>query len=391
MTMRWYHVSNSRTSSGFQISQWIFTQLVRAARNCSSRYVPVNVRTGHLRRGLCWSLRAEQRPSDPDTHAYIAYIYMAYSLNIHTIQQTHRCLVSRLRWASGSSWYCTERYWVCWRNARSDDIRGPNKHQQTLRNYNSHNKPRPLLWLSPLALVPGCLDSPRCQQLCCPFPEQRIAWGVPVLQCCRSSIHVAVPSGWATSKWTWWHLSTKRPLFTAERHWPRAPFGNPHVQILLIVIDPDRIFECRSISDVRQCDYILYNNMSFLSLLDTQGSWIIVDHHGSLELLIGYSLDSVVCVGWAAAAIGEPLLHTRWGTLSAWGAGRSGENGVIDLLHQIGLQKSKEFQATYSAFQNHMIISYHFISYHFISYHIISYHIIFEFCYVPQLHLWLLR
>ena len=123
--------------------------------------------------------------------------------------------------------------------------------------------------------------------------------------------------------------------------------------------------------------------MSFLSLLDTQGSWIIVDHHGSLELLVGYSLDSVVCVGWAAAAIGEPLLHTRWGTLSAWGAGRSGENGwgaacckshviaiigVIDLLHQIGLQKSKEFQATYSAFQNHMIISYHIISYHFISY-----------------------
>ena len=68
---------------------------------------------------------------------------------------------------------------------------------------------------------------------------------LPVLQCCRSSIHVAVPSGWATSKWTWRHLSTKRPLFTAERHWPRAPFGNPHVQILLIVIDPDRIFECR--------------------------------------------------------------------------------------------------------------------------------------------------
>ena len=61
---------------------------------------------------------------------------------------------------------CTERYWVCWRNAR-DDIRGPNKHQQTSTNYNSHSKPRPLLWLSPAALVPGCLDSHRCQLTLC--------------------------------------------------------------------------------------------------------------------------------------------------------------------------------------------------------------------------------
>ena len=48
--------------------------------------------------------------------------------------------------------------------------------------------------------------------------------------------------------------------------------------------------------------------------------------------------------------------------------------GIIDLLHQIGLESnSKESQATYAAK------------------HITSHHIIFEFCHDPQPHLRLLR
>ena len=78
---------------------------------------------------------------------------------------------------------------------------------------------------------------------------------------------------------------------------------------------------------------------------------------------------------WATSS--HPLRHAiRMGCRAVWGEWLR--------CTRLGYRSQRNFK-------RHTLLSKIIWSFHIISYHFISYHIIFEFCYVPQPHLWLLR